>query len=471
VQAGSLRELSDPAVAEVTVDLHRAADVVGACAAAGLERVAACGYAQSEGFVTAAAWLRVKTRMSQRDAAAKVRTAQRLAERYPATAGAWTGGRITAEHADVLASGLDRVCLRLAGKIRRDAADTGMPLTPVEVAERVAVARAGFERDFLQVAVRYPPDVLRTGIDRALCTADPDGATRAAMDAFNDQSLVIRDVGDMAVTTLHSTREVAAALRTVLDHFRDARFRAGAGSPDIDASAADGAGTDADTAQTDTAAEPDIDPVTGKEREVRQSHLDAVAFGDWVTATLDGGVGSGRQTERPHVELVVTLAELQGLRGGGTLTATAEPVPAATAVRVACDADLTLVTTTGVHYDRHTGDVLNPLLGKLINAPLEIAGYGRTERIVPADLRRALAHRDGGCAFPGCHRPPRHTQAHHIRHWLHGGITDLANLVLLCSRHHHYVHEGGWTITPRKGRSPTMPGCWQFTPPDRPSRR
>jgi hypothetical protein len=29
----------------------------------------------------------------------------------------------------------------------------------------------------------------------------------------------------------------------------------------------------------------------------------------------------------------------------------------------------------------------------------------------------------------------------------HGGATYLANLVLLCSYHHHLCHEGGWRLT------------------------
>jgi len=31
-------------------------------------------------------------------------------------------------------------------------------------------------------------------------------------------------------------------------------------------------------------------------------------------------------------------------------------------------------------------------------------------------------------------------------HWIHGGPTDLDNLVLLCRRHHRMVHEGGWQL-------------------------
>lgn len=58
---------------------------------------------------------------------------------------------------------------------------------------------------------------------------------------------------------------------------------------------------------------------------------------------------------------------------------------------------------------------------------------------------RALLMRDGGCAHPGC-RSRRGVQAHHIEHWINGGRTDLANLVLLCERHHHAHHDGEFEI-------------------------
>ena len=49
--------------------------------------------------------------------------------------------------------------------------------------------------------------------------------------------------------------------------------------------------------------------------------------------------------------------------------------------------------------------------------------------------------RDGGCVFPGCNA--RRCDAHHVVHWMDGGLTSLHNLVLLCRRHHTWVHEGG----------------------------
>jgi hypothetical protein len=43
--------------------------------------------------------------------------------------------------------------------------------------------------------------------------------------------------------------------------------------------------------------------------------------------------------------------------------------------------------------------------------------------------------------FPGCDRPPPWTDAHHLVHWLDNGPSKLDNLVLLCPRHHTFLHE------------------------------
>ena len=72
---------------------------------------------------------------------------------------------------------------------------------------------------------------------------------------------------------------------------------------------------------------------------------------------------------------------------------------------------------------------------------------GRTQRSAGATQRRLLWLRDGGCRFPGCDRPPGWCQAHHIWWWELGGPTDLDNLCLLCSHHHHLCHEGGFRVT------------------------
>jgi hypothetical protein len=76
-----------------------------------------------------------------------------------------------------------------------------------------------------------------------------------------------------------------------------------------------------------------------------------------------------------------------------------------------------------------------------------VIDVGRSRRLVTARQFRALLLRDGGCAHPGC-GSRRKLAAHHVRHWVEGGPTDLANVVLLCCAHHHAHHEGEYTITP-----------------------
>ena len=98
-------------------------------------------------------------------------------------------------------------------------------------------------------------------------------------------------------------------------------------------------------------------------------------------------------------------------------------VSAETARRLACDAGRVVMTHGAA------GQVLD---------------VGRKTRTIPPALRRALAARDRRCRFPGC--TARRCDAHHVRHWAHGGATRLDNLVQLCRRHHRAVHEGGLRV-------------------------
>ncbi|WP_433554625.1 DUF222 domain-containing protein [Micromonospora zamorensis] len=95
---------------------------------------------------------------------------------------------------------------------------------------------------------------------------------------------------------------------------------------------------------------------------------------------------------------------------------------------------------------------------------------GRQRRLVTGPLRRALVLRDRGCAFPGCDRPPRWCDAHHIHHWADGGSTSLNNAVLLCAHHHRHVHRGEWTVRlGGDGHPEFVPPAW--LDPDRLPRR
>ncbi len=148
------------------------------------------------------------------------------------------------------------------------------------------------------------------------------------------------------------------------------------------------------------------------------------AFSDAVDLALNSPDLPMQAGERAHVMVAVSLADLQTGVGRATLGDTGS-MSAAEARVHACDSM-----------------VIPAVLGEK-SEPLNL---GRLRRLISAGLRRALFLRDRGCAFPGCHRPPRHCQGHHIRHWADGGPTDLGNLVLLCAHHHRLMHRSGWDV-------------------------
>lgn len=105
----------------------------------------------------------------------------------------------------------------------------------------------------------------------------------------------------------------------------------------------------------------------------------------------------------------------------------------------------------------------------LLGSRSQIHDVGRKTRAINAGLRRMLVARDKGCAFPGCTRPPKHCEAHHIRHWSDGGETNLTNLVLLCRRHHDLIHHSQWQIQMRGGLPVFIPPAF-IDPHRRPQR-
>jgi len=137
--------------------------------------------------------------------------------------------------------------------------------------------------------------------------------------------------------------------------------------------------------------------------------------------------GSGGERFQVMVHLDQDVLDPDGAWSGTLEDGT--HVSAETLRRVACDCGLVAVG--------HDGQALN---------------IGRRARSIPPAIRRALMLRDHGCAFPGCTHT-RFLHAHHLQHWLHGGATSLDNLVMLCSFHHHLVHEGGWSISATADRS------------------
>jgi hypothetical protein len=172
------------------------------------------------------------------------------------------------------------------------------------------------------------------------------------------------------------------------------------------------------------------------------------------------------------VTLQIDLDRLAaGLGGDLTMPGSDDPVVLAsrTVHRILCDASLTPVVVRRDPANAPPGATPDTpgheLTDLLLAESVKVLYVGRAERTVPPRLRRALEARDQHCVFPGCRAHPRRCHAHHVREWEHGGATDIDNCALLCVRHHHAVHEGGWTLTPTPGVSPRATGCWTFTPP------
>ncbi|MDP9695281.1 UNVERIFIED_ORG: hypothetical protein J2X79_002858 [Arthrobacter globiformis] len=113
----------------------------------------------------------------------------------------------------------------------------------------------------------------------------------------------------------------------------------------------------------------------------------------------------------------------------GTFTYTG-PVTASTIRKIACDADIIPV---------------------LLDSEGRILDIGRTTRIFPPHIRKALNARDQGCAFPNCTIPASWCEAHHITYWSRGGPTSTDNGVLLCTHHHHLIHKEQWKIHVKNG--------------------
>ena len=168
-----------------------------------------------------------------------------------------------------------------------------------------------------------------------------------------------------------------------------------------------------------TAIDAMCDPVnrsTDDARSPQQRRADALV--ELATGHLNHGDTTITGGERPHVTVIVDLESLRGRSGRRCELAEMGPVHPETVRRLLCDAGVSRIVTQG---------------------PSEILDVGRRTRTIPPAIRRALVVRDGGCTAPGCGRPSRWCDAHHIHHWADGGPT---NLTLLCRRHHRIAHEG-----------------------------
>jgi hypothetical protein len=383
---------------------------------AGVDGRGAAGADQGVPVESTAGWLRNRTRMGHTDAHQRVRVARALHRGpLPGTAHALAAGELSYQHAVALTR-----------------ATQDLPVGTVAAAEPV----------LLEAARRLDPPRLRKVVGHVGEVVDPQAADQRAQRRHDRRWLWVSP-----------TFEGMVAIDGLLD--------AEAGETLL------------------TALEPLARPSTADDdRSAAQRRADALT--ELARRALEGGRLPQTGGVRPQVTVTIDLASLLGRPGlpggeGGWVG----PLPAETARRLTCDATVTRVLVTRhphpapeVEDGDPTGDLaaqlrvamtlLPPALAGARSQPLEV---GRATRVVAPAQRTALTVRDGGCRFPGCDRPVAWCEGHHLRHWLHGGPTDLQNLVLLCRGHHHAVHEGGWrlhrhpdgtlTATPPHRRQPT----------------
>ena len=146
----------------------------------------------------------------------------------------------------------------------------------------------------------------------------------------------------------------------------------------------------------------------------------------------------------------LALAEICRRAAAVDLTTTAAPTPEVSLIVGADDPNGDVSSPEGVRLADDTVRVLlcdaavHPIVVGSLGVPLDM---GRAIRNPNRAQRRALAHRDGGCAFPGCDSHVNWADAHHVDWWARDlGRTDVHRMILLCRHHHRVVHRTGWTV-------------------------
>jgi hypothetical protein len=138
----------------------------------------------------------------------------------------------------------------------------------------------------------------------------------------------------------------------------------------------------------------------------------AQQLGDALVQLADNALASGGlpvlRTMKP--QLVVTIG-VEDLIDPGTVPGAAETgfgaiLSAARARWAACDGTITRL---------------------VLDADGQPMDVGRTKRLVPPHLRRAVEQRDRHCVFAGCEAPTHWCDVHHLLEWINGGETSLEN--------------------------------------------
>ena len=273
---------------------------------------------------------------------------------------------------------------------------------PANEASLVAIALAGTTAQVERVVAGYrralPPD---------------DEASDATQ--WARRGVRVRQHDDRTITlTITLPAPLGMEVLAAIDH-----FTAGPGiQPDGERPTLAARRADAVVAVAGAAlAATDDQLATGRHRYLVHLHTaDDTHTGDNDTADDndtgdDNATGDDNDTER------------QEAHPDGTNDEMAVGVSDATADRLCCDADEETVV--------HSADTDEAL------------SVSNRSSVIRGRLRRLVQLRDRTCRVPGCGMRAR-KEIHHLHHRGRGGTNELENLLLVCSYHHHRLHEGGW---------------------------
>ena len=141
----------------------------------------------------------------------------------------------------------------------------------------------------------------------------------------------------------------------------------------------------------------------------------------WADVTLAAGAAPILRTVKPHVIAMINVADLAdpATGPGAADMGFGAVISAARARWLACDGTLSRI-------------VMGP--------EGQVLDHGRSKRIVPPGLRRAVEVQERHCVFAACGAPTHWCDVHHVQEWLlDEGQTSLENSALLCERHSHLV--------------------------------
>jgi hypothetical protein len=392
--------------------------------------VAAAGV--DDGYRNAAEFLRARLRISISEARRRLTlaagalpqtgiTGEDIPARHPLLAEALSAATIGSRSATVISLALDQV---------RHLADS-------ETAHRM-------EHSLTRTAVQSDPDFVNRMAKRWVDAIDQDGTEPSEEELRHRQGAFIRKPRrGLHHLEIFATAEQFETLATVMNTATNPRLRPDSGDTGTGTDTGDtGTGTDPGGTGTDTGDTGSGDALPSLDRRSRAQKLLDGLVGACAVALTTGELPANGGL-RPQVMVTIDYQDLPERldRAEHHTPTSATPQPSTgastfhgplhpTAIRkIACDADIIPV---------------------LLGSDSRVLDIGRTTRIFPPHIRKALIARDQGCAFPDCTIPAPWCEAHHITYWTNGGKP--APTTASC-----FAHTTTTSSTKNTGPSPPTP--------------